>query len=868
MGYCDIRKPKSEGESKIGRFFKLLLIKFAASAIIGVVAGVYCQSKFGAKFLTVFEWFSGIAAVMLFIVIPCALNGRKRRDPLRTYTVIDIETTGLKPENDEITELAALRVREGRVVERFQELVAISGDIPKQVVEKTGITNEMLAVARKPKVVLKDFFKFVGSDLLVGYNLDSFDVPFINHHAARQFRRILNNATVDVWKLAKKKRPGLGCYKLDYIRELYGISGSGAHRALKDCEDTNEVYRVLAGAKPTKAVKVSGLQSKALKSIYRMTEHDLQTRFGDNWQIAAEIIAGKRELIASGYDQDWDKVRAGWNSSMRATENQIAMLSGLGVRLPERLSKAEASLTIDLLMLDADVKRESARRAARAQKEAEKSVRVAERAERKAEREAKRAAAAVARAEREQARAAKRAAREAELEHFDGPRMSISGKCAAKWRNEFMIMWNGILADDVIEVRELMDLKSWLNRHKRRRDDFHTMLKLIDEVVADGVVDPYEVQQLYAAAVEVLDGLSKDADEPLPEPVDQSKGYQTDAVRKVAAEVGSLFHSEFPFLDAEYSPSTRMPVCDLTNFVSEMYANSDKEALRELWCYIGGDAERVLLENSFRATSPEGLEISDYAKSELWAINALSSRMSVMQGADHATFVGIELMATTLSTRSFSLSPDLRDYVADAMRTELNHRKKTGGIAGDVEDVIARNFEAVQAGTKGCEGFANLMKTINPTSRIVITESCLGAKDSEYSRKLHFDLGYGERCYGCSGKINRETIESLDILAPYDPSEYGVPNTVTKAALQEGLSLRGVPFKKADKRDVLLRLAWAEKGLILELLSKCAPDMKMVKDELSTEALVWVNRTQNLRYIAAALLKYMQTRMMSGFNGG
>lgn len=868
MGYSDIGKQKPVEDSKIGRFFKLLLIKVAASAVVGTIAGLYCQTKFGAKFLPVFEWFGGVAAVMLFIVIPWVVNSRKRRDPLCTYTVIDIETTGLKPEDDEITELAALRVRDGRVVDRFQELVAISGDIPKRVVEKTGITAEMLAGARKPKAVLKDFFKFVGSDLLVGYNLDSFDVPFINHHAARQFHRILNNATVDVWKLAKKKSPGLDCYKLDHIRDLYGISGSGAHRALKDCEDTNEVYRVLAGAKSVQAAKSSGAKVKALKSIYRMTERDLRARFGDEWQIAAEIIAGKRELIASGYDRDWDKVRAGWDSSLRATENQIAMLRGLGVESPGRLSKAEASLTIDVLMLDADVKRESVRRAARAQKEAEKAARAAERAERKAEREAKRAAAAAARAEREQARAAKRAAREAELEHFDGPRMSISGKCAAKWRNEFMIMWNGILADDVIEVRELMDLKSWLNRHKkRRRDDFHTMLKLIDEVVADGVVDPYEAQQLYAAAVEVLDGLSKDADEPLPEPVDQSKGYQTDAVRKVAAEVGSLFHSEFPFLDAEYSPSTRMPVCDLTNFVSEMYANSDKEALRELWCYIGGDAERVLLENSFRATSPEGLEISDYAKSELWAINALSSRMSVMQGADHATFVGIELMATTLSTRSFSLSPDLRDYFADAMRTELNHRKKTGGIAGDVEDIIARNFEAVQAGTKGCEGFANLMKTINPTSRIVITESCLGAKDSEYSRKLHLDLGYGERCYGCSGKINRETIESLDILAPYDPSEYGVPNTVTKAALQEGLSLRGVPFKKADKRDVLLRLAWAEKGLILELLSKCAPDMKMVKDELSTEALVWVNRTQNLRYIAAALLKYMQTRMMSGFNG-
>lgn len=179
-----------------------------------------------------------------------------------------------------------------------------------------------------PKEVLKEFFKFVGGDLLVGYNLDSFDMPFINHHAARQFRRILDNATVAVWKLAKKKRPGLGCYKLDYIRELYGISGSGAHRALKDCEDTNEVYRVLAGAKPEKAAKASVSQAKAHKSIYRMTEQDLRTRFGDDWQIAAEIIAGKRELITSGYDRDWDKVRAGWDSSMRATHEDFRQVCG------------------------------------------------------------------------------------------------------------------------------------------------------------------------------------------------------------------------------------------------------------------------------------------------------------------------------------------------------------------------------------------------------------------------------------------------------------------------------------------------------------------------------------------------------------
>lgn len=87
-----------------------------------------------------------------------------------------------------------------------------------------------------------------------------------------------------------------------------------------------------------------------------------------------------------------------------------------------------------------------------------------------------------------------------------------------------MCIWNGILADDVIEIRELEILKSWLNRHKRRRDDFHTMLKLIDDVVADGVVDADELQRLYAAAVEVLDGLAADADEAQSEIVDQPVG--------------------------------------------------------------------------------------------------------------------------------------------------------------------------------------------------------------------------------------------------------------------------------------------------------------------------------------------------------
>mgnify|MGYP002528439979 CR=1 FL=1 len=100
-----------------------------------------------------------------------------------TYCVVDIETTGLSPEWDDIIEIGAIRYSNGNEVDRFQSLVQppISDDgtyIGKFIEELTGITNEMLKDAPLPNSVIPAFSEFLGNDIILGYNV-GFDVNFL-----------------------------------------------------------------------------------------------------------------------------------------------------------------------------------------------------------------------------------------------------------------------------------------------------------------------------------------------------------------------------------------------------------------------------------------------------------------------------------------------------------------------------------------------------------------------------------------------------------------------------------------------------------------------------------------------------------------
>ena len=101
---------------------------------------------------------------------------------LKSYLAFDVETTGLSPESDEIIEIGALKVQDGKVCDRFITFVKPSEPVSERITEITGITNEMLQDAAPKEKVIPAFLDFCGDEVLIGHNLP-FDYGFVRNQA-------------------------------------------------------------------------------------------------------------------------------------------------------------------------------------------------------------------------------------------------------------------------------------------------------------------------------------------------------------------------------------------------------------------------------------------------------------------------------------------------------------------------------------------------------------------------------------------------------------------------------------------------------------------------------------------------------------
>lgn len=156
------------------------------------------------------------------------------------FTVFDIETTGLSKIHDEITEIGAVRIENGKIVDVYNQLVNPHKNIPDKIVELTGITNEM--VAEQPSIgeVLPDFFDFAKNTTFVAHNA-TFDVGFIREKAARE--HIEHNISyVDTLALGRALCPQLKNHKLDTLAKHFSIPLENHHRACDDAKATAEIY--------------------------------------------------------------------------------------------------------------------------------------------------------------------------------------------------------------------------------------------------------------------------------------------------------------------------------------------------------------------------------------------------------------------------------------------------------------------------------------------------------------------------------------------------------------------------------------------------------------------------------------------------
>ena len=170
-------------------------------------------------------------------------KGQEWPDFISDYTMLDIETTGLNPYRDHVTELGAVKVRANQVVDEFGQLVVYprSNHVPHFITKLNGITEEMLLNEGKPiKEAMTAFRTFIGSDIIIGYNVN-FDLNFLYDLTQKFHLPKLSNDYVDVLRLARVYYPQQHNRLLDCIQRA-GIAQVEQHHGLADSLDTKKVY--------------------------------------------------------------------------------------------------------------------------------------------------------------------------------------------------------------------------------------------------------------------------------------------------------------------------------------------------------------------------------------------------------------------------------------------------------------------------------------------------------------------------------------------------------------------------------------------------------------------------------------------------
>ncbi|NEX19951.1 3'-5' exonuclease [Thiorhodococcus mannitoliphagus] len=155
---------------------------------------------------------------------------------METMAVIDFETTGLMPAyGDRATEIAAVLVRDGQIVDRYHSLMNTGHRIPPFIEHLTGITNAMVRKAPPAEQVMAEVADFVGTLPLVAHNA-SFDRKFWDAELERIDRRRSQDFVCSML-VAKRVFPQAPSYKLGALIDLAGLPAAGrAHRALADAE--------------------------------------------------------------------------------------------------------------------------------------------------------------------------------------------------------------------------------------------------------------------------------------------------------------------------------------------------------------------------------------------------------------------------------------------------------------------------------------------------------------------------------------------------------------------------------------------------------------------------------------------------------
>jgi len=162
----------------------------------------------------------------------------------RTFVVFDLETTGLNSSPvsgnmDKIIEIGAYKITDGEITECFSTFINPERKLSEEIINLTGITEEMVADAPKTEEVMPDFYKFCYGSILVGHNIAGFDFKFVDHYCAN-CGYILERNIIDTIPLSQELL-FLSNYKLNTVADKFNITFNH-HRATDDALATAKIF--------------------------------------------------------------------------------------------------------------------------------------------------------------------------------------------------------------------------------------------------------------------------------------------------------------------------------------------------------------------------------------------------------------------------------------------------------------------------------------------------------------------------------------------------------------------------------------------------------------------------------------------------
>lgn len=215
----------------------------------------------------------GMEAYFVNDLVP-AVKGKTDKTFQDEFISFDIETTGLSPANDRITEIGAVRIKGGQIADSFDSFVNPERPIPSKITQLTSITDEMVKDAPSEKEALRSFFRFCGEDaVLIAHNAD-FDTSFIRVAAERNGMEF-SNTYIDTVPMCRSLLKGIKNCKLDTVAKYLKLEDFHHHRACDDAAILAKIFLCLLQriSEDTGAKKIMDINTSLAGGDFKKCAH-------------------------------------------------------------------------------------------------------------------------------------------------------------------------------------------------------------------------------------------------------------------------------------------------------------------------------------------------------------------------------------------------------------------------------------------------------------------------------------------------------------------------------------------------------------------------------------------------------------------